>query len=96
MDIIDTEGQQWDVSLRCWPREKNTTYVITGLKDFYVSKNLQAGDIGDSSIKYIIITDSVVFQFVSLYLLISSSSIKWNILAKINVHVCVFANPFMH
>lgn len=72
MNIIDTEGQELDVSLRCWrPHGNNTTYVITGLKDFYVSKNLQAGDTGDSSILYIIITDSV-FQFVSLHLIFSS------------------------
>ncbi|GJR95941.1 B3 domain-containing protein [Tanacetum coccineum] len=46
LNIIDTEGQEWNFSLRCWPHPNITTYVITGLKEFYVSKNLQAGDIG--------------------------------------------------
>ncbi|GKF38340.1 B3 domain-containing protein, partial [Tanacetum coccineum] len=45
LNIIDTEGQEWNFSLRCWPHPNITTYVITGLKEFYVSKNLQAGDI---------------------------------------------------
>ncbi|PWA96698.1 B3 domain-containing protein [Artemisia annua] len=44
LNIIDTDGKEWGVYFRCWPHYNKATYVMTGLKDFYVSKNLQAGD----------------------------------------------------
>ncbi|GJY60641.1 B3 domain-containing protein [Tanacetum coccineum] len=44
LNIIDTDGKEWGVYFRCWPHYDKGKYVMTGLKDFYVSKNLQAGD----------------------------------------------------
>nr|GEV71171.1 hypothetical protein [Tanacetum cinerariifolium] len=46
MDIIDTDGNKWDdIYFRCWPSGCSKTYVLTGLRDFIISKNLQKGDI---------------------------------------------------
>ncbi|GJR95942.1 B3 domain-containing protein [Tanacetum coccineum] len=47
VDIIDTDGNEWDdIYFRCWPCGYSKTYVLTGLRDFIISKNLQKGDIG--------------------------------------------------
>ncbi|GJR18998.1 integrase, catalytic region, zinc finger, CCHC-type containing protein, partial [Tanacetum coccineum] len=58
LNIIDTDGKEWGVYFRCWPHYDKGKYVMTGLKDFYVSKNLQAGDTGDS---YVIFQRTLAF-----------------------------------
>ncbi|PWA97245.1 B3 domain-containing transcription repressor VAL1 [Artemisia annua] len=44
LNILDTDGKEWDVCFRCWPHCNRNKFVMTGLRDFIVSKNLQAGD----------------------------------------------------
>ncbi|PWA97243.1 B3 domain-containing transcription repressor VAL1 [Artemisia annua] len=90
LNIEDTEGQKCDVSLRCWrPHGNNTTYVITGLKDFYVSKNLQAGDIGTNLVFEI----SALYIHKRLHILIETSTKlnRYILRSKryfVAVHVC--------
>ncbi|PWA97244.1 B3 domain-containing protein [Artemisia annua] len=44
LNILDTDGKDWDVCFRCSPYHNKKSYFMTGLKTFYFSKNLQAGD----------------------------------------------------
>ena len=49
MNIVDTDGKEWDdIYFRCWPSRHRKIYVLTGLRAFIISKNMQKGDTGDS------------------------------------------------
>ncbi|PWA95700.1 DNA-binding pseudobarrel domain-containing protein [Artemisia annua] len=49
VNIVDTDGKEWDdIYFRCWPSRFSKTYVLTGLRAFIISKNMQKGDTGFS------------------------------------------------
>ena len=49
VNIVDTDGKEWDdIYFLCWLSRLRKIYVLTGLRAFIISKNMQKGDTGDS------------------------------------------------
>ncbi|XP_076921930.1 B3 domain-containing transcription factor VAL3-like [Bidens hawaiensis] len=44
LDVLDTDGNEWHFSYRCWISKCRTEYVLQGVNYFKRAKNLQAGD----------------------------------------------------
>lgn len=44
MNFLDMESKEWAFSFRYWPNCGSRTYILEGLRDFLVSRKLQAGD----------------------------------------------------
>ncbi|XP_055808387.1 B3 domain-containing protein Os07g0563300-like isoform X2 [Solanum dulcamara] len=45
INILDTEGKEWNFRFRFWPNSRSKMYVLEGLRDYMVSKKWQAGDV---------------------------------------------------
>ncbi|CAN4087413.1 unnamed protein product [Withania somnifera] len=45
INILDTEGKEWNFHFRFWPNSRSKMYVLEGLRDYMVSKKWQAGDV---------------------------------------------------
>ena len=71
VNIVDTDGKEWkNIYFRCWPFRYSKTYVLTGLRAFIISKNMQKGDTGDSYSK---LATQVYCSFYRLLLMIFTS-----------------------
>ncbi|CAI9303679.1 unnamed protein product [Lactuca saligna] len=44
MSVLDTAGNEWDLSFRYWIHVTSKMYVLKGLRNFIILNNLQAGD----------------------------------------------------
>ncbi|KAK1430982.1 hypothetical protein QVD17_14143 [Tagetes erecta] len=44
LQVLDTDGTEWNLLYKCWYYRKNTVFLLQGLTDFFKSKNWQAGD----------------------------------------------------
>ncbi|KAH0721950.1 hypothetical protein KY289_004994 [Solanum tuberosum] len=45
INILDTDGKEWNFHFRFWPNSRSKMYVLEGLRDYMVSKKWQAGDV---------------------------------------------------
>ncbi|XP_047254337.1 B3 domain-containing protein Os07g0679700 isoform X5 [Capsicum annuum] len=45
INILDTEGKEWNFHYRFWPNSRSKMYVLEGLRDYMVSKKWRAGDV---------------------------------------------------
>lgn len=45
--ILDTRGRGWVFHYRYWSNANSQMYVLDGLKDFVISMQWQAGDVGN-------------------------------------------------
>ncbi|XP_060200428.1 B3 domain-containing protein Os07g0563300-like isoform X3 [Lycium barbarum] len=44
INMLDTEGKEWNFHFRFWPNSRSKMYVLEGLRDYMVLKRWQAGD----------------------------------------------------
>ena len=100
MNIVDTDGKEWDdIYFRCWSCRYSKTYVLTGLRAFIISKNMQKGDTGDSYTKFAKQVYSsfyhfhlMIFTSAGLFSGVLSKGIRWKDRRRYEKSPCVDTN----
>lgn len=50
LEVLDLKGKEWVFQFRFWPNNNSRMYVLEGITPCIQSMQLQAGDVGNSSV----------------------------------------------